>query len=85
MNLEYRVVSIVAGVCRPGRAVDLALDTSLSSDLHFDAIDLMCLVTDLDEAFGLEIPDADVHGWQVVADVLATVSRMLVDKLGEVA
>jgi acyl carrier protein len=45
-------------------------------DLKIDALDRLGITCALDEAFLIEIPDADEEGWTTVGDVVATVARL---------
>lgn len=49
---------------------------SLDGDLGFDNLERISLACTLDEAFGIEIPDADTTAWTFVSDVAATVARL---------
>ena len=48
-------------------------DSELRGDLHFDALHIMTVACEAEEAFGIDLPDAVVEGWQTVGDVRASV------------
>jgi hypothetical protein len=48
--------------------------------LCFAALDLIEIVMDLERHFDIEIADDEAHGWELVADVVATVERLVLAK-----
>lgn len=53
---------------------------SLKQDLCLDALDRQTIACALDEDLGIEMPDADLTGWETAADIAATVSRLATAK-----
>lgn len=51
-------------------------DSDLAADLGCDEIDRLCIMCAIDEAYGIELPDAAIAGWQTVRDVAASVEAM---------
>jgi len=49
---------------------------TLLADLRLDALDRATIAVELDEAYGIEIPDADVESWLTLADIAATLTRL---------
>lgn len=49
---------------------------TLLADLRLDALDRATIAVELDEAYGIEIPDADVESWLTLADIAATLGRL---------
>lgn len=45
----------------------------LAGDLGLDAIDRITVACALDEAFGIELPDAEIEAWHTVADIARSV------------
>jgi len=56
---------------------ELTSETLLIDDLGMDSIDLVEIVMELEETFGLEISDSDAEPWAKVGDVVAFVTRRL--------
>lgn len=49
---------------------------TLLSDLRLDVLDRATIAVELDEAYGIEIPDADIESWLTLADIAATLKRL---------
>lgn len=49
---------------------DIKPDSKLIDDLKADSLDIVELVMELEEQYGLEIPDEDMPGLQTVQDVI---------------
>jgi acyl carrier protein len=72
-DLVERIRSIVAdqlGV----EFVDCAADARILDDLGADSLDVVELVMALEDAFDIEVADADVEGIRTVADAAKYVS-----------
>jgi acyl carrier protein len=54
----------------PAPAPDVAMQTSLASDLHFDDLMLVELVLWAEDEFELDISDEDCEPWKTVGDVV---------------
>mgnify|MGYP003388684609 CR=1 FL=1 len=71
------VIEAIALVTRCPRG---CAESSLAADLAFDALDRMALACELDEAFEIDLPDADVAEWESVADVALSIDRLTREK-----
>ena len=56
-------------------ATDLTRATHFRDDLNFDSLDMVETAMSVEEAFDLNIPDADVEGLQTVGEVIDYVAR----------
>lgn len=56
---------------------NLRLDTNLGQDLAFDSLDNIELVMALEDAFDIEIPDAEVEGFVTLGNVADYVAKTL--------
>lgn len=70
-NLPTRVIAVIREEAT-GPLTDVQPHHSLAA-LEIDVIDRVCICRALDEAFGIELADAEIDGWHTVADVIATV------------
>lgn len=52
---------------------EITPDSALDVDLHCDQIDRVCIACELDEAFGIWLPDAEMERWESVRDIIASV------------
>jgi acyl carrier protein len=50
---------------------------SLTKDLGADSLDLLQLVTELEDQYGIEIPDEDLEKMQTVGDVLDELEKLV--------
>lgn len=48
---------------------------SLADDLGLDSLDVLSLIMNIEEAFNIEISDADAAEWKTVADVVAYIDN----------
>ena len=71
-----KVIGIIQSATRFQFGYRIGASASLSADLELDAIDRVSMACALDEAFQIEVPDADVEAWETVSDVTATVARL---------
>jgi acyl carrier protein len=75
-EIERRVTEILS------RKLDVApegisVSTRLTEDLGLDSFASVELVFELEEAFGLNIPDSGMAGMRCVGDVVAEIQRWL--------
>lgn len=50
---------------------------TLLADLGLDDLDTATIAVELDVLYGIEIPDADVEKWLTLADIAATLDRLV--------
>lgn len=50
---------------------------TLLADLGLDDLDKATIAVELDVLYGIEIPDADVEKWLTLADIVATLDRLV--------
>lgn len=71
-----RLLKVLADHCPFGTSWRIGPSATLDADLGYDSLARQSVAIDLDEAFGIEIPDADLLEWLTVADVAATVAQL---------
>ena len=49
---------------------EITLDTNLTEDLEADSLDLVEVIMDIEDKFGIEIPDENMDSFKTVADVV---------------
>jgi acyl carrier protein len=59
---------------------ECGLAVLLKEDLGFDDLDFVELMMGLEEAFDIEIPDADLEQWRTVGDVILYIGARLVQE-----
>ena len=56
---------------------ELTLATDLREELGLNSLDAVDLVLDLEEAFGIELPDDDLDSFERIGDVVRAVKTQL--------
>lgn len=66
------VVEEVTGI----EAADVTADKSFIDDLDIDSLSMVEIAVQLEDKYGVSIPDEDVSGLRLVGDAVAFVQRM---------
>jgi len=53
-----------------GGDIEVTMDTALVEDLGLDSIEVIGLITEFEEAFGIEIPERVIPSLRTVGDVV---------------
>ena len=56
---------------------DIKMETSFSKDLGADSLDILQIITELEEAFGMEFTGDNANELKTVADVVEYVKKAL--------
>jgi acyl carrier protein len=78
-----RLAQLIGPLLRFDCQVAVTPRAQLVADLHMDSLDVASLACEIEEAFALEIPDDDVASWYTLAQVAATVDRLLAARFAE--
>ncbi|PBJ14722.1 Acyl carrier protein [Pseudomonas ogarae] len=70
-NIQLIIKSLVAGISCGGRVVGGG--SRLVEDLHIDSMDLVELVLEVNNAFGIELSEDEVGEWRTVQDIFDSV------------
>ena len=54
---------------------NIALESKLIEDLKADSLDVVELIMDLEQEYGVEIPDDDLPGIRTVGDIVSFLSK----------
>jgi len=65
----YRVKSIIAKQLLKDEGL-ITLETTLVGDLNADELDMVELVMEIEDEFGISIPDDDIDSWATVRDIV---------------
>jgi len=76
-QVEEKVVRVVREQLSLGRLMEIKMVSRLDEDLGGDELDMVELAMVLEGEFGVSIDEEDQDGWEVVADVVATVRKEL--------
>jgi len=77
MNVEDQVIGLVRlYLYDEDKATP---ESRFIDDLGFDSLDVVELMCDLEEEFGMDIPDEDTEKWVTVGDVISYVAERIVD------
>lgn len=44
-------------------------------DLHFDSLDMVVICMDVEDEFGIEVPDEDAESWRTAQDIIDCVAK----------
>ena len=82
-NVESRIIDLIAKFKKISVS-EVGMDTALSG-LQIDSLDKINLSFEVEEMFGIEIPDASLNSLKTVGDVVRGVESLLASKTGAVA
>jgi len=74
------VVSFAQGLQKPTGDIISGSTVSISGDLGFDSLDIMTLLFELEERFGVAIPEDDFE--EMKLDDLSTLAKYIGDRVG---
>lgn len=67
--MKEEIIKIIAGVAEvPEESINLK--TNLIADLDLESLDLVTLVSEIDNKYQLEIPDKEIKKIQTVEDIV---------------
>lgn len=67
--MKEEIIKIIAGVAEvPEESINLK--TNLTADLDLESIDLVTLVSEIENKYQLEIPDKEIKKIQTVEDIV---------------
>ena len=72
-TIEQRVIKLVCNNMK-AKPENVTMETSFVNDLGADSLDTVELVMELEEEFGLTIPDEDAQNIQTVGDAVTYVN-----------
>ena len=74
-DLAAAVIDVLKNVSR--RPIEPALDHELVADLGFDSLQVFEVVSELEDRFGITIPEEDVPATRTVGQVVERVARLI--------
>ncbi|WP_405486103.1 meromycolate extension acyl carrier protein AcpM [Nocardia sp. NBC_00511] len=72
------IVEEVTGI----EAADVTIDKAFTEDLDIDSLSLVEIVVQLEDKYGVKVPDQDLANLRTVADVVDYVQKMEAEKPG---
>jgi acyl carrier protein len=69
VSIEERVLEIICKQTDVDKT-EITRETSFSNDLNFDSLDLIEVVMEFEDEFGMDIPDEDAEKIQTVGGVV---------------
>ena len=72
MTTEQKVLELVVAECCMPCEVDSAFD-----DLNMDSLDFVDLILQIDNEFGVKIPEPELTKMETVSDLISVVERLL--------
>jgi len=79
-SLDQRLIPIIAKHITASEDM-IADDACLVDDLGADSLDVVELVMDIEDEFGIEIADADMSGMETPADIKRYLHKRLGDQV----
>lgn len=67
-ELERQVIQLLSGYLSVD-PLTIEVDSRLVEDLCVDSVGVVEIVMSLNEAFGIDLPDAEVTQWRTVGDI----------------
>ncbi len=56
--------------------MEIATDMDLAADLHIDSLDMVLIIDDIEEEFGINIKTADMVGIRTIDDIQAKIKEL---------
>lgn len=78
-DLERQVIKLLSGYLRVDRRT-INSDSRLVEDLCVDSVGVVEVVMSINEAFDIDLPDADVTEWRTVGDICCLVRKCIISK-----
>lgn len=78
--IESGVIDVLKDVSR--RPIEPSLTNDLVADLGFDSLQVLEVVSELEDRFGVTIPTDDVPAPRTVAEVVERVARLVSEQPG---
>ena len=72
--MKEEIIKIIAGVAEVPEE-NINLKTNLIADLDLESLDLVTLVSDIENKYQLEIPDKEIKKIQTVEDIVNFLSN----------
>ena len=76
--IEHGVIDVLKNVSR--RPIEPSATSELVADLGFDSMQVLEVVAELEDRFGVTIPTDDVPATRTVADVVARIARLVAEQ-----
>ena len=77
-QIEEGVIEVLKTVSR--RPIDPKLDSDLVADLGFDSLEVLELVAELEQRFGITVPEEQIPASRTIAQVVAQVARLVAER-----
>lgn len=58
-------------------SIEITKDSNMMSDLDFSSLDVILVITEIENEFGVEIPDEYIIGIVTVGDVVDVVEKLI--------
>ncbi|WP_433739483.1 phosphopantetheine-binding protein [Pseudomonas putida] len=72
LEVEHQVIKTLSKYFPPSHP-RIELNSRLVEDLYADSISLVEIVMELNEVFGLELPEAGIEEWKTVSDICESI------------
>jgi len=76
MDIEKKVVQVLVKMLHKDEA-DIRLESSLADDLEVDSFTAVEMLFELEDQWGLEIPDEEVENFKTVEDIVGYIEQRL--------
>ena len=74
-DIEHGVIEVLKNVSR--RPIEPTINSDLAADLGFDSLQILELISELEDRFNIAIPLDEVPASRTVAEVVAQVTRLV--------
>ncbi len=71
-----RVISVFRKILE-NDSIEITKDSNMMSDLEFSSLDVILVITEIENEFGVEIPDEYIIGIVTVGDVVDVVEKLI--------
>lgn len=78
MDTLERIKKIIKESCE-FQVEDISLDARIAEDLHLDSLDLYQMIIEIEDEFGIELPEEKLEECEKIEDIVLLVDKFVMN------